>query len=405
MPTLRQVNRLFLRSALIWVVVGSILLILRGVVEVAPEALGVLEASALSRFALGSGDAAVQALALGFFGNVWLIAVYSSFSAIPAGKPLKLSGARFVAVLWQVGVAGIALQAMMVPVASALAVVRVTLFVAGIYLLAGMIATVRTRMTDVSAAHWSSVIAAVELCLGTALSAWAAAARFPSTPSLWAAVILGLGWPAQAAVAVFCHSFELEPYDDQRPVYVALGAALAVVLAYSLGPQARILVWIAELVFVLTFLFMLQRRWLGRFLSWEERFLALGAIAAFFGFMGASGEPVAASIAGVGGAEHVPFLSLGVLAIPVAFAASMVAKERPRQMGDKVGRAVMAAVIALGAPEFVLSLFYLEPGIRASSALVRILFGAARAVTVFGLVALGATIKGMGRPRGDLRPV
>lgn len=405
MPTLRQVNRLFLRSALIWVVVGSMLLILRGVVEVAPEALGAFEGSALARFALASGEAAVQALALGFFGNVWLIAVYSSFSAVPAGKPLKLAGARLVAVLWQVGVAGIALRSLLGAGASALAVVRIALFVASIYLLTGMLATLRTRMTDVSAVHWSCVIATVELCLGAALSAWAAAARFPSNPSLWAAVVLGLGWPAQAAVAVFCHSFELEPYDDQRPVYLALGAALAVVLAYSLGPQARILVWIAELVFVLTFLFMLQRRWLGRFLSWEERFLAVGAIAAFFGFMGALQEPVAAALAGVEGGEHVPFLSLGVLALPIAFGAATVAKERPRQMGDKVGRATMAAVIALGAPEFVLSLFYLEPGSLGSSALVRILFGAARAVTVFGLVALGATIKGMGRARGDLRPV
>lgn len=399
MPTLRQLNKLFVRAGLTWALICGLLFLVRAASEVVELPLGVR-----------AGEAAIASLVLGFFGNLWLSTLYSLSSSLPASKPVPLRSGAYLLSLWQIGTAASA--------ASSFEVYRnlpgsqfpkVALVAVGAYASYVTLRSIQSRATDPSAAHWTNLVACIELFLGSLLATLAALGVVTGLFAMLGVGLVGLGWSYHAALVLFVRVFDLEPYDDQRPVYVAFGAAVVMVVVVFLGPQAQILLSLAQLVYILALAFLLHKRWFGRFASWEERFLMVGVVVGFLGFAGAASRAegyltVLGLTSGFGG-NAFPVLASGVAILPLSFGAAYVAKERSRSLRSGMCRVVVAAGVAAGLPQFILSLFYLDPYYRYDILAVRVLFGAAEMVVAAGLVVLASLAKGLGRPRADLRPV
>lgn len=399
MPTLRQVNRVFVRAGLIWALVCGLLFFVRAASEFVDLPLG-------SR----AGEAAVSALVLGFFGNLWLSSVYMVSASLAGSKPAPLGSVPYLVPVWQVGTGA--------SVASAFEVYKnlpgsqfPKLALVGVAAYASYVTlrSIRSRATDPSAAHWTNLVASVELLFGSLLATLAALGVVTGLLAGVGVALVALGWSSHAALVLFVQAFDLEPYDDQRPVYIAFGAAVVMVVVVFLGPGAAILLSIAQLVYILALAYLLQRRWFGRFLSWEERFLMAGLVAGFLGFAGAA-APSEGYLSALGlsqgfGGRPFPVLASGVLILPLSFGAAYVAKERSRSLRTGLCRAIVAAVVAAALPQFLLSLFYFDSYYRYEILAVRALFGAAEIVVAAGLVALASLAKGLGRGRADLRPV
>lgn len=400
MLTLRQVIRIFVRAALLWALVGGVLFLVRAASEVVAVPLG-----------REAGLAAVAVVVLGFFGNLWISTVYSLSSSLPSSKPVPLQSASFLLPLWQIGTAASA--------ASSLELYRrlpanqypkLALTAVAAYLSFVTVQSMRTRATEPSAAHWTNLVAGVEAFFGTLGAALASAGILSPALGAVGVALVALGWGSHAGLVLFVRAFELEPFEDQRPVYVAFGAGLVMVVVVFLGPGAQILLSMAQLAYVLALAFLLQKRWFGKFLSWEERFLMAGVVAGFFGLSspgasGIEGYVLALGLSSGGGARPFPVLASGVAIFPLAFGAAYVAKERSRGLRSGLCRAVLAAVIAAALPQFLMSLAYFDPDARYALIIVRALFGAAELVVAAGLVVLASLAKGLGRSRADLRPV
>jgi hypothetical protein len=398
MPTLRQVNRIFVRAALIWALICGLLFLTRASSEFVSLPLGTR-----------AGEAAIAALVLGFFGNLWLSAMYSLSASLPGSKPVPLKSAPYLLPLWQIGSAASSASAFeayrnlpgsQLPKLSLTVVAAYTSFVT--------IRSIRSRVADPSAAHWTNLVACIELFFGSLLATLAGLGVVTGFIADIGVALVALGWSYHAALVLFVRAFDLEPYDDQAPVYVAFGAALVMVIVIFLGPRAAILMTLAQLVFILALAYLLQRRWFGKFLSWEERFLMAGVVAGFLGVAGAAtsteGYLLALGLQASFGAAF-PILATGVVILPLSFGAAYVAKERSRSLRSGMCQTIVAAVVAAALPQFLMSLVYLDPYYRYGIFAVRILFGIAEIVVAAGLVALASLAKGLGRPRADLRPV
>ncbi len=386
-----------------WALASGLLLAARAASDVASEVVRIPLAGQ-------AGEAAMAALILGFFGNLWLSTVYSLAASLPASRPVPLKYAPYVAPVWQVGtVAAVAsafspyadLPGSRYPLLALVAVAGYVTYVS--------LQSIRTRATDPSASHWTNLVACVELFFGSLLAILGSVGVVGTNVASVGLAFVALGWGPHAALALFTQAYDLEPYDDQRPVYFAFGAALAALVAVFLGPGGMLLASLAQLAYVLGLAFLLQKRWFGRFVSWEERLLMAGVVAGFLGLAGTAAPETAdiLSFSPAGGSEggSFPILASGVAVVPLAFGAACVARQRPRFLKDGLCKVVVVAIVAAALPQFVFSLFYLDPSQRYGSFLVRAIFGAAEAVVAIGLVVLASLVRGIGRPRVDLRPV
>ncbi len=399
MPTLRQVNKLFVRAALIWALASGLLLAARATVDLGSEVVELPQA-------VQAGEAAVAALIFGFFGNLWLSTVYSLAASLPASRPVPLKHAPYVAPVWQVG--AVTAVASSFPFYAELPGSRYPLLalaaVAG-YVTYVSLQSIRTRATDPSATHWTNLVACVELFFGSLLAILGSVGVVGADTAAVGLVFVALGWSPHAALVLFTQAFDLEPYDDQRPVYFAFGAALAALVAVFLGQGGMLLASLAQLAYVLALAFLLQKRWFGRFVSWEERFLMAGVVAGFLGLAGAAAPQTSVLLGFDPAGDSFPILASGVAVVPLAFGAAYVARQRPKFLKDGLCKVVVVAIVAAVLPQFLFSLFYLNPSQRYGSFVVRGAFGAAEAVVALGLVALASLVRGIGRPRADLRPV
>ena len=400
MPTLRQMNRAFVRAALLWALVGGVLFLARAASEVMKVPWGTQ-----------AGKSALSAIILGFFGNLWVSTVYTLSSSLPSSKPAPLKSASFVLPLWQIGTASAAASAFAIyrqipgysyPVLTLTAATGYLSFVTG--------RSIQTRVAEPSAAHWTNLVACLEAFFGTLLISLTPARDGLEVLGVVGVAFFALGWAYHAALVLFVGALELEPYDDQKPVYVAFGASLVMVLIVFLGPGAQIIASFAQLAYVLSLAFLLQKRWYGKFFFWEERFLMAGVVASFFGLSSTSVSGieryfVALGLAAESGSKPYLLIASGVLVLPLAFGAAYGVKQCSRGLGSGMCRLVIASVIAAVFPQFIMSLAYFDPNQRYDLLIVRALFAASEVVVAAGLVVMASLARGLGRRRADLRPV
>jgi hypothetical protein len=409
--TLRQVNRLPLRMALVWAVVGAVLLAARGV----SEFFEVTDSAGTSSWAFTArwtGALAPGVVSLGVFGNLWLVAVASAFSSLPAERPLRLRSFRYLVPAYQLGIVGTLTWPLVGQLVPGWWVLRLAAVGGVAYLLVSMAGALRTRMTDPMAVHWACLIAASQFVVGLSLSGLLASENeVLARIGAFSLMVLVYGWFPQASVCLFSHALDIQPFDDQRPIYVALGAAVGMMVAIFIGGGAGPLLFsLAALVLIFAFLYVLQPRWVGRFLEWQERLFAVGCITVFIGFGGWSqalaGLGILPTIVSFDRAEVASLpLKIALLGSMIAFSAATIAKERSRHLSDKIGRMALAGSLVLAVPQLVMDVLYLIPEWHYESILVRGMFGVAEIAGAVGLAALGTLGRTLGRPRADLRAV